>query len=109
MWMAAGLPDGRPGFYVPYLAREALVMEQTRDYIDAAATLHHPTTHTWVHPLGDIVSCLLQAGMALDWLHQHDGVPWRLFEVLTRSADRLWRWPDRPWLPLAFSLRATHR
>ena len=38
MWMAAGLPDGRPGFYVPYLAREALVMEQTRDYIDAAAS-----------------------------------------------------------------------
>jgi hypothetical protein len=29
--------------------------------------------------------------------------------VLTRSADRLWRWPDRPWLPLAFSLRATRR
>jgi SAM-dependent methyltransferase len=30
---AARLPDGRPGFYVPYLAREAVVMEQTRDYI----------------------------------------------------------------------------
>src|SRR5262244_2602182 len=74
-----------------------------------AATLHHPTTYTWVHPLGDIVSGLLQAGMALDWLHEHDGVPWRLFKVLTRSADRLWRWPDRPWLPLAFSLRATRR
>jgi len=106
---AAGLPDGRPGFYVPYLAREPVIMEQTRDYIDAAATLHNPTTYTWVHPLGDIVSGLLQTGMALDWLHEHDGVPWRLFEVLTRSADRLWRWPDRPWLPLAFSLRATRR
>ena len=106
---AAILPDGRPGFFVPYLAREAVVMEQTHDYIDAAATLHHPTTYTWVHPLGDIVSGLLQAGMALDWLHEHDGVPWRLFGVLTRSADRLWRWPDRPWLPLAFSLRATRR
>jgi len=106
---AAILPDGRPGFFVPYLAREAVVMEQTHDYIDAAATLHHPTTYTWVHPLGDIVSGLLQAGMALNWLHEHDGVPWRLFGVLTRSADRLWRWPDRPWLPLAFSLRATRR
>jgi hypothetical protein len=74
---AAILPDGLPGFFVSYLAREAVVMEQTHDYVDAAATLHHPTTYTWVHPLGDIVSGLLQAGVALDWLHEHDGVPWR--------------------------------
>jgi len=106
---AAKLPDGRPGFHVPYLAREAVIMEETCDYIDATAKLHYPTTHTWVHPLGDVVSGLLQAGLALDWLHEHDGVPWRLFEALTRGADRLWRWPDRPWLPLAFSLRATRR
>ena len=63
---AAKLPDGRPGFHVPYLAREAVIMEETCDYIDATAKLHYPTTHTWVHPLGDVVSGLLQAGLALD-------------------------------------------
>jgi hypothetical protein len=32
-----------------------------------------------------------------------------MFNMLVRSADGLWRWPDKPWLPLAFSLRATRR
>ena len=43
----------------------------------------------------------------LEFLHEHAAVPWRMFQVLARGADRLWHWPDRPWLPLAFSLRAT--
>ena len=52
---------------------------------------------------------LLAAGMTLDWLHEHDGLTWQMFEVLVQDAERLWRWPDKPWLPLAFSLKATRR
>jgi SAM-dependent methyltransferase len=104
---AALLPDGRPGFFAPYFAREPVVMEETRDYTDETATVRNATTYTWVHPLSDIISGLLEAGMMLDWLHEHDGVPRRMFRVLTRGDDRLWHWPDKPWLPLAFSLRAT--
>jgi hypothetical protein len=32
-----------------------------------------------------------------------------MFKILKLDADGLWRWPDQPWLPLAFSLRATRR
>jgi hypothetical protein len=71
--------------------------------------VHNKTTHTWVHPLGDIVSGLITAGLTLDWLREHDAVTWRMFKILVRNASGLWRWPDRPWLPLAFSLRATRR
>jgi SAM-dependent methyltransferase len=106
---AAPLPDGRPGFFAPYLAREAVVMEEAHDYIDETTAVANAMTYTWVHPLGDIISGLLRAGMSLDWLHEHDGVTWHMFDVLVRSADGLWRWPDKPWLPLAFSLRATRR
>jgi hypothetical protein len=42
----------------------------------------------------------------LRFLHEHDAVPWPMFELLTRGDDGLWRWPDHPWLPLSFSLRA---
>jgi SAM-dependent methyltransferase len=104
---AAGLPDGRPGFFAPYFSVEPVVMDEPHDYVDETATVENATTHTWIHPLGDIVSGLLAAGMALDWLHEHDAVTWRMFDVLVEDAERLWRWPDKPWLPLAFSLRAT--
>jgi SAM-dependent methyltransferase len=106
---AAALPDGRPGFFAPYFSREPVVMEETHDYIDETSTVANATTSTWIHPLGDIISGSLGADMVLDWLHEHDGVTWRMFDVLVRSADGLWQWPDKPWLPLAFSLRATRR
>jgi SAM-dependent methyltransferase len=106
---AAVLPDGRPGYFAPYFSREPVVMEEAHDYIDETTTVANATIYTWVHPLGEVISALLEAGMTLDWLHEHDTVTWHMFDVLIKGADGLWRWPDKPWLPLAFSLRATRR
>ncbi len=36
-----------------------------------------------------------------------NSVTWEMFEALVEGADGLFRWPDKPWLPLSFSLRAT--
>ena len=99
--------DGMPGFYAPYFSRDPVVYMEERDYIDPEAEFTHPTSHTWVHPLSDTVTGLIEAGMRLDWLHEHAGIPWRMFQILVRDADGLYRWPDKPWLPLAFSLMAT--
>jgi SAM-dependent methyltransferase len=104
---ANALPDGTPGLFAPYFAREPLVTQEPHDYIDETATVANATTHTWIHPLGDIVSSLIRAGLRLDWLNEHDGVTWRMFRTLKQGADGIWRWPDRPWLPLSFSLQAT--
>ena len=106
---AAMLSDGRPGYFAPYFSREPVVMEEAHDYIDETTTVANATTYTWVHPLGEVISAVLEAGMTLDWLHEHDTVTWHMFDVLIKGADGLWRWPDKPWLPLAFSLRATLR
>jgi SAM-dependent methyltransferase len=106
---AALLSDGRPGFFAPYFSREPVVMEEAHDYVDETATARNAKTYTWIHPLSDIISNLLAAGLVLDWFHEHDAVTWRMFEILVQDADLLWRWPDRPWLPLAFSLRAHRR
>jgi SAM-dependent methyltransferase len=103
---AAGV-NGWPGFFLPYLARAAFVDTDPRDYADPAARLVHATTHQWLHPLSDVVTALIEAGLRLDWLHEHDAVPWRMFTSLIEDAAGLYRWPDRPWLPLAYSLRAT--
>lgn len=78
-------------------------------YIDEAAIVGNATTHTFIHPVGDIISSLLRAGLALVWLHEHDSAARRMFKILVRHENGLWRWPDRPWLPLSFSLRATRR
>jgi SAM-dependent methyltransferase len=95
-----------PGWFVPYFHPEALVLDDPRDYADQAALLRHARTYEWLHPLGEIVSALLAAGLTLRWLHEHDSVPWPMFRILVEDGAGMYRWPDRPWLPLAFSLRA---
>jgi SAM-dependent methyltransferase len=101
------LPDGMPGFFVPYLGHEGFLLDDHRDYADETARLENSRTLQWVHPLGDIVTALIAAGLRLDWLHEHNGVPWSMFRVLVQGDDGMYRWPERPWLPLAFSLMAT--
>ncbi|MGD9616304.1 MAG: class I SAM-dependent methyltransferase [Alphaproteobacteria bacterium] len=106
---AGRLADGMPGFFAPYFSRDPVVYTEKRDYIDPEAEFTHPTSHTWLHPLGETITGLIEAGMRLDWLHEHARLPWRMFEILVEDEDGLYRWPDKPWLPLAFSLMATRR
>lgn len=104
---AAPQTDGRPGFFLPYFHSEPLVLDNPTDYADGGARLTNSTTHEWIHPLGAIVTALISSGLRLDWLHEHDGIPWRMFACLIKSPDGLYRWPDTRWLPLAYSLQAT--
>ena len=108
---AAERPDGTRGWgwFVPYFQREALVLDDPTDYADPAARLRHAPTHNWMHPLSEVLGSLGGAGLALEWLHEHPRVTWRMFECLVRDADGLFTWPDRPWLPLAYSLSARKR
>ena len=102
---AAAEPDGRPGWYCPYFQREPLIEQSPLDYVDTAKRLSGPD-YSFAHPLGDIVTGLIEAGMRLIWLREHDALTWPFFACLVEGPDGLFRWPDKPWLPLAFSLRA---
>ncbi len=101
--------DGRPGFFAPYFLREPIPNDDPRDYIDPEARLINALSYNWIHPIGELVTSLIGTGLTLDWLHEHDAVTWRMFGCLAKGADGLFRWPDKPWLPLAFSLLATRR
>ena len=100
-------PDGMPGLFAPYFQRGPLVLDDPRDYADEDARLENVRTVQWMHPLGETIGAVIGAGLRLDWLNEHDAVPWRMFRVLVRDDKGLYRWPQRPWLPLAFSLMAT--
>jgi SAM-dependent methyltransferase len=95
-----------PGWHASYFLREPRVWDNPCDYADETARLCNARTYEWIHPLGEVVTSLLGAGLTLRWLHEHESVPWRMFKLLTRDGFGMYRWPDRPWLPLAFSLRA---
>ena len=104
---ANSMPDKMPGFYAPYFHKEALVIDDPRDYADENAVLENSLTYEWMHPLGKIITSLLEAGLSLDWLHEHDSVSWQMFDKLVEDEQGMYRWPDKAWLPLSFSLKAT--
>ncbi len=101
------LPDGKPGYYVPYFLQGPLVEDDPRDYADETAVVRNAKQYVFMHPLGSVVTALIDAGLTLDWLHEHDAITWRMFDSLVQGRDRLYRWPQEPWLPMAYSLLAT--
>ncbi|MFL5332987.1 MAG: class I SAM-dependent methyltransferase [Geminicoccaceae bacterium] len=104
--MAGRDASGKPGWFVPYFAREALVIDDPSDYADPEARLANQRQVNWLHTLGDMIETLHAAGLRLEWLREHPRITWQMFRCLVRDADGCWSWPDRRWLPLSVSLRA---
>ena len=98
--------DGMPGWYMPYLARMASFEDDARDYADPGARLSNSRTWQWLHPVSDILTALIEAGLRIDRFREHDSCVWRMFDNLVERGPGDYTWPDKPWLPLSFSLRA---
>jgi len=92
--------------YASYFEARPVLSDDPVDYADESAVMTNSRTYTFTHTLGDIVTALIEAGLVLEYLHEHDAVPWRMYDGLRADLDRMYRWPDKPWLPLAFSLSA---
>jgi SAM-dependent methyltransferase len=99
--------NGMPGVFAPYFQAGPVEVDNPRDYVDPNARLANSRTLEFIHPLGSIIGGLLDAGLRLEWFHEHAAVTWRMFAMLVEDERGLFRWPDKPWLPLAFSLRAS--
>jgi SAM-dependent methyltransferase len=96
-----------PSFAYPYGTPEPIVLDEPDDYADPTAVLENRRTWEWMHPLGETVTNLMDAGLRIDFLHEHYGVPWQMFAELVPGEDGMLTWPDRKWLPLSMSLAAT--
>jgi len=101
-----GDANGRPGLFLPYLDPTPFIEDDATDYADPNARLQNTRTHQFLHRLDAVISALIAAGLAIEFLHEHPRVAWQMFRCLTQHDDGMWHWPDRPWLPLSYSLRA---
>jgi SAM-dependent methyltransferase len=61
----------------------------------------------WIHPMSDILNALIEAGLSVSWVHEHEALPFRIFPMMVQGDDRLWRLPKGvPRLPLSLTLEA---
>ncbi len=97
---------GMPGWFAPYFHPGAVVVDETHDYANRAARIANSRTHQFMHPVAAVVQALLDAGLRLTMLHEHDTLAWKAFACMVEAEDRLYRLPDKSWLPLSYSLKA---
>ncbi len=74
-------------------------------YAQPGATVAH-RSYQWHHPLGDIVSALISAGLTIEFLHEHPAAPERVRPWMVSDDAGWWRAPHDS-LPALFSLRAS--
>lgn len=102
-------PDGRLVIDHPYFEHpEPTVWDEPGTYVETDADFQHTVTHEWNHGLGEIVTALLDAGLTITGLVEHDSVPW---DALPGQMERLptgeYRLMDRPSrLPHTYTLQA---
>ena len=77
-------------------------------YVETDAVFTQTRSLEWNHGLGEIVTALLDAGLTITSLVEHDSVPWDgLPGQMEHIGDNEWRLIDRPWrLPHTYTLQA---
>lgn len=71
-----------------------------------------PRSVEWNHSIGEIVMAVIEAGLEVTGLYEHDSVPWLPFQgaMTADEATGEYRLTDRPErLPASFTLTATKR
>jgi SAM-dependent methyltransferase len=111
--MLLSLQDARPdGLLVvehPYFEREEpMVFDDGGTYVQTEEVFQQNTTHEWNHGIGELVTALLDRGMRITGLVEHDSIPW---EGLPGQMERIplgeFRVADRPWrLAHSYTLQA---
>jgi SAM-dependent methyltransferase len=76
-------------------------------YTGDPTPLVNTASSTWTHSLSGILTALLDAGLAIEMVREHDAAPWAFFNMTVRGPDRLYRLPEGgPRPPLAVTIRA---
>ncbi|WP_134727836.1 class I SAM-dependent methyltransferase [Amycolatopsis nivea] len=76
---------------------EPLVFSDDTTYVDTDEPLRTTTTHSWNHSLGEIVTALLDHGLILTGLTEHDTAAWNaLPNEMEEAGGGEWRLRDNP-------------
>lgn len=104
--------DGVLAVTYPYFeVADPLLDESEGSYVETEGTFAHTVSYSWNHGLGEIVSALIDVGMEITMLVEHDSVPWEALPGhMTRGDDSEWRLAEgRDRLPLTYTLQAERR
>lgn len=87
---------------------EPFTAEVDVTYTDGDGRINHGRLYEWNHSIGEIVTAVVDHGLRLDRLTEHDWTVYRRFPWLVEVSPHHWEAPpDRPRVPLSYTLLAT--
>ena len=101
--------DGLLALEEPYFETQApQVYDEGGTYVSTDVQFRNNVTNEWNHGLGEIVTAVLEAGMTLTGLVEHQSVPWEALPgVMTEVELERWQLTERPnRLPHTYTLQA---
>jgi len=113
LWaLAEARKDGLLVLEHPYFEHEQpTVSDEAGTYVQTDQVFATTLAHEWNHGVGEIVGAVLDAGMELTMLEEHDSVPWNALPgQMEDVGGGEWRLSDRPGrLPHSYTLQARRR
>lgn len=91
-----------------YLAgRGPLRSDTPCTYTDGPPLPDAATSYEWRHGLGEVISAVVGAGLAVQCVRETELLPWKRFDSMVPAENGWWRLPpSEPIVPLLYALRA---
>jgi SAM-dependent methyltransferase len=89
----------------PYFEQaEPVRFEEEGTYADRKAKTVNNVTYEWSHSLSDIFMSLIDAGLKIEFFHEHPFTVWEQFPGMKKGDDGYYRLDEN--IPLLFSIKA---
>ena len=91
----------------PYFHDGVIADDVIGSYADPTAETVTKVSYEWAHPLGEIVTALIEAGLQLEFLHEFPYTVYEQFPFVEKTDEHYWKLPGGArTIPLMFSIRA---
>ncbi|MGV8841305.1 MAG: class I SAM-dependent methyltransferase [Bauldia sp.] len=90
-------------------ADDPSIEDEPQSYAGDGTPLANSRTYGWLHPFSAIIGALKANGLELEYLHEHEMVPWKPFPSMVREGEMFVQPAGQIRIPLAFSLKAVKR
>jgi SAM-dependent methyltransferase len=102
-------PDGLMVVAYPYFETEGVPFSEPATYVEHDEPLTSPDIVHFNHGLAEIITAVMDAGLTLSAIEEHDSVPWNaLDDEMVEGTDGEFRLKERPErLAASYTLQAT--
>ena len=89
-----------------YFEKKMLELEVDGSYASEKVKIDKRISYEWIHPLTDIFEALISNGLTISHFREYPFSMYQKFPCMNETEEGWWIVPDKPDLPLLFSLSA---